>query len=60
MSIAENVNIFTTIVHVSATDLDIGINGDVVYSFSSQTQETYGHLFGIEAETGGIYVQVSH
>ena len=57
VNIMENVPIFTTIAHVSATDQDIGINGEVVYTFSTQTQETYGHLFGLEPETGAIFVQ---
>ena len=57
VEIEENVTMFTRIAHVSATDEDIGKNGEVMYSFSTQTQEAYGHLFGIEPETGAIFIQ---
>ena len=55
--VAENIPIETTIVQVTANDLDTGANGEVFYEFSTQTKAAYGHLFGIRNKTGEIYTK---
>ena len=55
--VAENIPIYSTILRVTAHDLDIGVNGEVLYAFSTQTKAAYGHLFGIRNKTGEIYTK---
>lgn len=55
-NLTENTPVGTVITRVAATDRDIGINAEVVYGFSQQTQTMYGHLFGINNKTGEIAV----
>ncbi|KAK2169179.1 hypothetical protein LSH36_12g30009 [Paralvinella palmiformis] len=57
VTIPENVSRNTTVIEVVATDLDIGENGAVSYGFSETTQNNYGHLFGINENTGEVYVK---
>lgn len=57
VSIVENIPIDSTIIRLHAHDPDAGLNGEVVYEFSPQTQEEYGQLFAIDADTGEIYVR---
>lgn len=52
----ENVGVGTVLLRVHAEDADEGLNGEVVYSFSSHTRTTYGHLFSIDNVTGEISV----
>lgn len=56
MSVKENVPVGTTLLQVKATDRDIGLNGAVIYDFSKHTAHEYGSLFGIEKDSGRIYV----
>ena len=56
VNVTENVAIGTTILRVHANDADIGINSEIVYRFSPQTQATYGHLFSIGNRTGEIRI----
>ncbi|ELT87522.1 hypothetical protein CAPTEDRAFT_92665, partial [Capitella teleta] len=55
--IDENVPRMTTVVRVKAEDRDHGLNGKVIYSLSSHTQLKHGDVFGMDEETGEIYVQ---
>ncbi len=57
VTVPENVPLQSTILKVTAFDLDTGVNGAIVYAFSTQTQAAYGHLFGIKNHTGEIYVR---
>lgn len=45
------------LLRVHAIDRDIGSNGMVVYDFSKHTTHEYGHLFGIERNSGKISLQ---
>ena len=56
VTVPENVPLQSTILRVAAHDLDTGVNGAIVYDFSTQTKGAYGHLFGIRNQTGEIYV----
>lgn len=52
ISIYENMDVHTTIVQVHASDLDSGANKEIVYGLTK-----YGDLFGINNNTGEIYVK---
>ncbi|XP_060904171.1 protocadherin alpha-7-like isoform X22 [Labrus mixtus] len=53
----ENSPIGTTIMQVNATDLDDGLNGEVVYSFSNNVNNKLRKLFEIDPNTGEIVVK---
>ncbi|XP_061691687.1 protocadherin alpha-3-like [Syngnathoides biaculeatus] len=53
----ENAEMGTTVVQVSATDLDEGSNGEVVYSFSNSMNQNIMDLFHITEKTGEIVVK---
>ena len=55
--ISENAREKTKIVQVHATDLDTGRNGQVVYSLAPKTVQQYGEIFGINNQTGEIFVK---
>ena len=55
--ILENVAVGTAILKVTASDIDVGLNGQIEYSFSQHSEENFGHIFGIDTETGEIYVR---
>ncbi|XP_076020973.1 protocadherin alpha-8-like [Genypterus blacodes] len=57
VSLRENSPIGTTIVQVNATDLDGGLNGEVVYSFGSNVNGKLRKLFDIDENTGEIIVK---
>ncbi|ELU15555.1 hypothetical protein CAPTEDRAFT_62731, partial [Capitella teleta] len=57
VSVIENVPIRTVIATVHAADHDQGPNGLVRYGFSKHTTDKHGHLFGIDQESGEIYVK---
>uniref|UniRef100_A0A3Q0S039 Cadherin domain-containing protein n=1 Tax=Amphilophus citrinellus TaxID=61819 RepID=A0A3Q0S039_AMPCI len=57
VTLDENAPVGTIIVHVNATDLDDGPNGDVVYSFSSIVNSRLLKLFDINPTTGEITVK---
>ena len=38
-------------------DDDFGANGEVIYGFSLQTETLYGHLFGIDQQSGELYIK---
>ncbi|XP_048058608.1 protocadherin gamma-A11-like isoform X3 [Megalobrama amblycephala] len=54
-SIPENFSKGSTVLSVSATDGDIGSNGEVTYSFSQSSESSSG-LFNIDSSTGEITV----
>ena len=54
-SIPENSPLGTTVLHVSASDSDLGINGHVTYAI---VQQSYGKNFGIDRRTGRIESRV--
>lgn len=56
VTVPENVSNHTSIAQLHATDLDQGDNGKVTYSFSKVTQELYGDIFQIDAESGEVIV----
>ena len=47
----------TVIIRLKARDRDIGENARIIYEFSQHTAEQYGHLFGMKAESGKIYIK---
>ncbi|XP_029918441.1 protocadherin alpha-8-like [Myripristis murdjan] len=55
--LSENSPIGTTIIQVNATDLDGGLNGEVVYSFGSNVNGKLRKLFDIDSKTGEIIVR---
>ena len=55
--IHENARVRTTVVQVHATDPDTGQNGQVTYSLAPQTMAQFGGIFGIENQTGEVYVK---
>ncbi|XP_063046834.1 protocadherin alpha-4-like [Engraulis encrasicolus] len=56
-SIFENVPIGTTVVVINATDLDEGLNGEIVYSFNKKDQDNVLEVFHIDPSTGAITVK---
>ena len=55
--INEDMPVNQTLIRVHAVDADIGEYGRVRYSFASQTQLIYGHLFGIRPNSGEVYLK---
>ncbi|XP_068182543.1 protocadherin alpha-3-like [Antennarius striatus] len=55
----ENVPVGTTVIHVNATDLDDGLNGDVIYSFSNNMNQNVLKLFDVNPFTGQVTVKGS-
>ncbi|XP_076861960.1 protocadherin alpha-2-like [Brachyhypopomus gauderio] len=56
--VAENTPIGTTIITLNATDLDEGINGELVYSITDRTSSSkLSNVFSIDSITGGITLQ---
>ncbi|KAM3612167.1 uncharacterized protein V6R79_003866 [Siganus canaliculatus] len=53
----ENSPIGTTIMQVNATDLDDGLNGEVVYSFGDNVNNKLRKLFEVDSNTGEIIVK---
>lgn len=56
VGVVENIAQSTTVARVRASDRDIEKNGQVVHYFSSQTIESYGDVFAIDASTGEMQV----
>ncbi|XP_074530041.1 protocadherin alpha-7-like isoform X26 [Halichoeres trimaculatus] len=53
----ENAPIGTTVIQVNATDLDDGLNGEVVYSFGNNVDNWLRKLFEVDPQTGEIVVK---
>ncbi|XP_070554412.1 protocadherin-18-like [Ptychodera flava] len=54
VALEENLPIGVEILDLNATDLDHGLNGEIVYSFSRRTPQRVLNLFGIDQDTGVI------
>lgn len=57
VSLAENAPVGTLVIQLNATDMDEGLNGEVVYSFSNHISSRVKELFDIDARTGRIEVR---
>ncbi|XP_076020979.1 protocadherin Fat 4-like [Genypterus blacodes] len=55
--LSENTPIGTTVMKVNATDVDDGLNGEVVYSFGNSVNRRVFKLFDINPSTGEIIVK---
>ncbi|XP_068182548.1 protocadherin alpha-3-like [Antennarius striatus] len=55
----ENVPVGTTVIQVNATDLDDGLNGEVIYSFSNSMNKNILKLFDVNPSTGQVTVKGS-
>ncbi|XP_031175505.1 protocadherin-10b isoform X2 [Sander lucioperca] len=57
VSLSENAPAGTLVIQLNATDLDEGLNGEIVYSFSNHISSRVKDLFSIDARTGRIEVR---
>lgn len=57
VTIAEDTAPLKVILKVKATDLDLGVNAEVVYALSERTSEESGNVFGIDHVTGEIFLK---
>ena len=55
-TIIENAPPRTVVARVVATDADAGLNGQIVYEFSSLTANSFGHIFAVTNTSGDVYV----
>lgn len=55
-TIVENAPPRTVVARVVATDADAGLNGQIVYEFSSLTANSFGHVFAVTNSSGDVYV----
>ena len=46
-----------TIIQFTATDPDIGLNGQVIYKLADSTISEFGDLFGIDETTGNLFTK---
>ncbi|XP_055080803.1 protocadherin alpha-8-like [Periophthalmus magnuspinnatus] len=53
-TVHENVQLGTSIITVNATDVDEGINGEIVYSFIDLEQNKRTDVFAIDEKTGTV------
>ena len=58
-SIAENAPPLSTVIVLTAVDADDAANGRVKYSFTVATSSAYGHLFGIDENTGAVFLRTA-
>ncbi|XP_030000923.1 protocadherin beta-15-like [Sphaeramia orbicularis] len=56
-TIPENVNAETSVIKVSATDIDEGVNGDVEYFFGDEIDPKIYDMFSIDRASGEIRVK---
>ncbi|XP_048088061.1 protocadherin alpha-3-like isoform X22 [Alosa alosa] len=56
-SVSENVPVRTTIVTINASDIDEGLNSEIVYSLSKKDQDDILEMFHIDPLTGAITVK---
>ncbi|XP_061090080.1 protocadherin alpha-4-like [Conger conger] len=56
VSLFENTPPGTSIITLSATDLDAGANAEIVYSFSKLEQDNIPDMFSIDPQTGTVTV----
>ncbi|XP_053541473.1 protocadherin alpha-2 isoform X3 [Ictalurus punctatus] len=55
--VSENTPTGTTLIKLAATDLDEGVNGEIVYSLIERDSSTSSRLFTIDKDSGEITVQ---
>ena len=55
--VPENIPVGTTILQVRAKDEDVGENGQIDYTFSDTTITDYGSVFGINSDSGEVFVK---
>ncbi|XP_072515627.1 uncharacterized protein [Salminus brasiliensis] len=57
VSVPENTMPGTPVMKLNASDLDAGVNGEIIYSFISHGKEKWAELFDINSVTGEITVK---
>ncbi|XP_042275739.1 protocadherin-10b isoform X2 [Thunnus albacares] len=57
VSLSENAPVGTLVIQLNATDMDEGLNGEIVYSFSNHISNRVKDLFSIDPRTGRIEVR---
>ncbi|XP_031729119.1 protocadherin-10b isoform X3 [Anarrhichthys ocellatus] len=57
VSLSENAPVGMLVLQLNATDLDEGLNGEIVYSFSNHISNRVKDLFSIDPRTGRIEVR---
>ncbi|XP_066572857.1 protocadherin alpha-8 isoform X15 [Amia ocellicauda] len=57
VSVSENVPYGSTVIKLNATDLDEGVNSDIVFSIINQENDNSQENFAINADTGEITVK---
>lgn len=57
VNLSENAPVGTLVIQLNATDLDEGLNGEIVYSFSNHISNRVKDLFSIDSRTGRIEVR---
>ncbi|XP_062416670.1 protocadherin alpha-3-like [Pungitius pungitius] len=55
-TLKENAPAGTVVIQVNATDMDIGANGEIVYSFGHEVDSKVMNVFSIDSNTGEIKV----
>lgn len=55
IELSENTPVNTTILHVQASDGDIGLNGQIVYDFTDASKQ-FDQIFSIDQQTGIIHL----
>ncbi|XP_049330080.1 protocadherin gamma-A11-like [Astyanax mexicanus] len=59
VTLPENIETGFVVLKVTATDLDEGLNGDIVYSFGSEVNARVRDIFSLDNKTGEIRVKGS-
>ncbi|XP_049442713.1 protocadherin gamma-C3-like [Epinephelus fuscoguttatus] len=57
VQVVENANIGTTLLTLTATDLDDGVNGQIIYSFTERGRLNRDYKFALNENTGEITVK---
>ncbi|XP_059845922.1 uncharacterized protein LOC132405255 [Hypanus sabinus] len=57
VSLPENAPKGTLVIKLDATDLDAGVNGQILYSFSSHTSNRVREMFGLDSKSGEIRIK---
>lgn len=55
--ISENAPPTTLLTTVTASDVDLGVNGKVSYSLSTTSIEEYGDVFGVDVHSGIVFLK---
>ena len=55
--VPEDTPVQTTVTSVHARDADAGENGHVTYRWDDRTDDAYGSVFAIDAETGDVLLK---